>query len=238
MAHFMSRNPLASSVSSMDTRALDPPSSPTALTSAPGGGSTKASHRFMRNLLRPSVSAAALRSATGSPGGNEMPLSPRTPTANGIPSTGVAVSTPPTPTANSSSFRMRSTTWDHTPTGSPSESQTQYPSGSERDNSSTGPSSPSPYTNGFSRDPNSRPPASSAMMAPSLSSGSTASVRGRQRQTSGVSNGSSSGGMGRPVPGIMPAPRERRPKGELQQQQALPDTHGVTTVQMFPRGRV
>lgn len=84
IAHFMSRNPLAASTSAVDTRPLAeaPPPSPV----------HGARHRFMRSILRPSVSAMALRQNSESD-----------------------ASTTPT------NSRLRSTTLDNAPPGSGNE---------------------------------------------------------------------------------------------------------------------
>lgn len=212
MAHFMSRNPLASSVSSMDSRAAEyqhPPPSPSAVstTSTSGGNgsststsaSNKTQHRFIRSFLRPSASANALRN-TGNLNGD------------------AAVSITPTSGASS---RLRSITLDHTPTGSGAEST----SGSELE-----------ATKAPVRSESRTVAATSVGMAPSLSLGGRSQMLNANMAANGFANG---GISGRTSPWAAFHSRERRTKTDPQQQQhAPPPETPVAGGQVHPRGRV
>ena len=212
MAHFMSRNPLTSLISSMDSRAAEyqhPPPSPSAAstTSTSGGNgsststsaSNKPQHRFIRSLLRPSVSANALRARNTS-------------SMNG----GAAASITPTTGASS---RLRSTTLDHTPTGSGAEST----SGSEVD--ATNVSAPSKPRNTVTP---------SAAMAPSLSLGSRSQMA--NTNMNGLMNSFADGaGSGHMTPSAAVHPRERRTKLDIQLPASEPFVAGG---RILPHSRV
>jgi hypothetical protein len=214
MAHFMSRNQLTSLAPSMDSRTAEyqhpPPSPSTASTTSTSGGngsstgaSNKPQHRFIRSLLRPSVSANALRA------GNTSDI-------NGDAAASI------TPTTGATS-RLRSTTLDHTPTGSGAES----PSGSELDATNV------PVT---SKPPN--PVAPSAAMAPSLSLGSR-SQKANTNMMSGLMSGFADGAVsGRTTPSTALHPRERRTKPDPQQQHVPLSEPFVAGSHILPCGRV
>lgn len=213
MAHFMSRNPLTSSVSSMDSRTTEyqhPPPSPSATsttsTSGGNGSSTSASnklqHRVIRSLLRPSVSANALRMR-------------HTSDMNGDAATSI------TPTSGANS-RLRSTTLDHTPTGSGAEST----SGSELDATTNVPPESEFWAAGAPR---------SAAMAPSLS----LEGRNRMANTSTSTNGPVNGSVGgRTATWMVFHSRERRTKTDTQQQRAPSSELYAAEGQLLPRGRI
>jgi hypothetical protein len=194
MAHFMSRNTLTSPIPLLNSRAAEYPHplpSPSAASAtSPSGGngrstsaSNKPQHRFIRSLLRPSVSANALRA------GNKSDI----------------------PTLGASS-RLRSTTLDHTPTGSGAEST----SGSELEATVLVRST-------------ARAPGASAAMTSSSSLGARTHVTNVNTPINGFANTRRTAQLDTSESQVIIDPR---------QQQILSPGLFVTPAQMLPRGGV